>query len=123
MSEIVIEKTPFVFEDGNIYYFEVTKRRSSNEFHDLWVYEKITKDIKFFWFKKTIEKYRLINESSELINAKLSTYEIKSDIKKILIAKKVKTHLKDWDGFVGDVPHEMKQALKREAKLNNILGN
>ena len=41
MSKIIIEMTPFLFEDGNTYYFQVTSR-DSNSFHRLDVYEKIT---------------------------------------------------------------------------------
>ena len=44
----VIEKTPFIFEDGNIYYFDVTER-SSSSYHNLWVYEKVS--VKFLWKK------------------------------------------------------------------------
>jgi hypothetical protein len=118
----IIEKTPFIFEDGNIYYFEITKRSGSNDYHDLWVYEKVKVDIKFLWIKiKEVEEYNLISDRAELVRVNLDTREIKSEIKKVLISKKVKTHLKDWDGFVGDVPEEMKMAIKREAKLNNIL--
>jgi hypothetical protein len=117
----VIEKTPFIFEDGNIYYFDVTERRlfsaPSSSYHNLWVYEKVS--VKFLW--KKFERYKLINYKPELINTEINTHEIKSEIKKILISKKVKTQLKDWDGFVGDIPEEMKKSFKREAKLNNIL--
>lgn len=28
--EVIIEMTPFIFEDGNTYYFQIIKRESSN---------------------------------------------------------------------------------------------
>lgn len=43
--------TPFIFEDGNTYYFKIVKREHSNDFHDLYVYEKVTKKHKSFWGK------------------------------------------------------------------------
>jgi hypothetical protein len=39
-----------------------------------------------------------------------------------LIANKATHQLKDWDGFVGDIPDDVKVALKRESSLKNILG-
>jgi hypothetical protein len=57
---IIIEMTPFIFEDGKTYYFNITKREYTkllpNDFHDLWVYEKVEKETKR-WFrtkKKTV---------------------------------------------------------------------
>ena len=41
-AEVIIEMTPFIFEDGNTYYFQIVKRGSSNDWHNLFVYEKIT---------------------------------------------------------------------------------
>lgn len=37
--DIIIEMTSFIYEDGNIYYFNILKR--SINFHDLHVYEKV----------------------------------------------------------------------------------
>jgi hypothetical protein len=133
----VIEKTPFVFEDGKIYYFSVTVRESSNTFHDLWVYEKKTIERKTtkilkrsFWRKPDlsettdlVDEFVLINERPELIRVSFDTYEIKKEIKDILHSKKSFVKLKDWDGFVGDIPEDLKSSLKREAKLNSILSN
>ena len=39
-----------------------------------------------------------------------------------MIATKAKHQLKNWDGFVGDIPNDVKMALKRESSLKNILG-
>jgi hypothetical protein len=132
----VIEKTPFVFEDGKIYYFSITVRESSNAFHDLWVYEKRTierKSIKslrnFFWKKTVVEttdlvdEFVLINDKCELVRVDLNTVEIKREIADILRSKKAFKKLKEWDGFVGDIPDDLKASIKREAKLNSILGN
>ena len=125
--ELIIEMTPFIFEDGNTYYFQIVKRGYSNDYHDLFVYEKVKlkSESKSFWGKVTItesESFVKVSEKSELISAKLNTSEIKREIKKILIANKAIHQLKDWDGFVGDIPEDVKVALKRESSLKNILG-
>jgi hypothetical protein len=126
-GDIVIEMTPFIFEDGNTYYFQIVKRSHTNDYHDLFVYEKIkvTNKIKSFWGKITItesEKFEKVSNRPELISVNLDTNEVKRDIKKILIASKAKYQLKNWDGFVGNIPDDVKVALKRESSLKNILG-
>jgi len=122
-AEVIIEMTPFIFEDGKTYYFQIVKRDYSNDYHDIFVYEKILTEEKNFWGRiKIKEELVLINKKPELVSVKLNTSEIKNDIKKILIANKANYQLKDWDGFVGDIPNDAKVALKREASLKNILG-
>jgi L-fucose isomerase-like protein len=122
-GNIVIEMTPFIFEDGNTYYFQIVKRDSSNNYHDIYVYEKIREERKNFWGKvKTKEYINKINKNPELVDTSLDTHEIKREIKKILTANKAKHQLKNWDGFVGDIPNDVKVALKRESSLKNILG-
>jgi hypothetical protein len=126
-EKIVIEMTPFIFEDGNTYYFQVVKRARSNDYHDIFVYEKIklTNKIKSFWGKITsteFDKFQKVSDRPELISVNLDTNEIKKEIKKILIATKAKHQLKNWDGFVGNIPDDVKLALKRENSLKNILG-
>ncbi len=111
--------TPFVFEDGNTYYFKIYERDSSNDYHDLYVFEKVVRKRFLIGDKVT---YVQLNDSAELVSSNLSTYEIKRDIRKILIAKKATHQLKDWDGFVGEVPDDVKVALKRDGKLKDILG-
>jgi hypothetical protein len=119
MKRIIIEMTPFIFEDGNTYYFQIDKRDSTNDYHDLFVYEKQVE--KRFWGNK--ENFICLNsDKPELIEVRLDTHNIKARIKKILIAAKAKHQLTDWDGFVGDVPDDVKKSLKREGKLKNILG-
>lgn len=121
--DVIIKMTPFIFEDGNTYYFQILKRDHSNDYHDVFVYEKIRTEEKSFWGRiKIKEELVLINKKPELVSVKLNTSEIKNDIKKILIANKANYQLKDWDGFVGDIPNDAKVALKREASLKNILG-
>jgi len=125
--ELIIEMTPFIFEDGNTYYFQIVKRGSSNDYHNLFVYEKIklTNKIKSFWGKITsteFDKFQKVSDRPELISVNLDTNEIKKEIKKILIATKAKHQLKNWDGFVGNIPDDVKLALKRENSLKNILG-
>lgn len=123
MEDIIIEMTPFIYEDGKTYYFQIIRRSSTNDYHDLYVYEKIIEEKKNFWGKlKVKEYYKQINKSPELINTNLDTREIKSDIKKILIAKKAKHQLSGWDGFVGDITEDVKKSLRRDSKLKDILG-
>ena len=38
------------------------------------------------------------------------------------MATKAKHQLKNWDGFVGNIPNDVKVALKRESSLKDILG-
>lgn len=127
MSKVIIEMTPFVFEDGKIYYFQILKRDSSNDYHNLYVYEKINIDKTSFIGKlfnklNTVSEYKSINDRPELVSIRLNVNEIKEDIKKIISSTKAHKQIVGWDGFVGDVPDDLKQALKRESKLRNILG-
>lgn len=121
-EEIIIEMTPFIFEDGKRYYFQILKR-DSNDYHDIYVYEKVKKETRnFFGRVKVSEEFVRINKKPELVSIELRTDEIKKDIKKILVANKADYRLKNWDGFVGDVPNDVKTALKRDNSLKDILG-
>ena len=53
-------------------------------------------------------------------DTKLNISEIKSDIKKIIIAKSANHQIRGWDGFVGNVPEELKKSMKRDSKLNDL---
>lgn len=122
-QDVIIEMTPFIFEDGNTYYFEILRRESSNDYHDIYVYEKIIEERKNFWGKLKVKEYfNKINKNPELVSTSLDTNEVKKDLKKILIATKAKHQLRNWDGFVGNIPDDVKTALKRESSLKNILG-
>lgn len=117
MSKIIIGMTPFIFEDGNTYYFQIYKRPSSNNYHDLYIFEK---EIYKTWYGSTKERYIQLNENSELISVKLEAYEIKNEIKKILTGTKASYMIKDWDGFVGDIPEDAKKSLSRDNKLKDL---
>lgn len=39
-KNIITDLTSFVFEDGNIYYFQILEREYINFYHELFVYEK-----------------------------------------------------------------------------------
>lgn len=122
-EKIIIEMTPFIFEDGNTYYFKIVKREYSNDYHDLYVFEKIVTKTKNFWGKEKVnESYERLNESPELISIKLDTNYIKTHIQKVLTATKADYKLKNWDGFVGNIPDEIKISIKRDARLKDILG-
>lgn len=112
--------TPFIFEDGKTYYFEIHEQDDSNDYHDLYVYKKVVTKRKFLWWKWENIRYDLINESPEWISTKLNSSEIKADIKKIIIAKSANHQIKGWDGFVGDVSDELKKSILRDSKLNDL---
>jgi hypothetical protein len=123
MSDIVIEMTPFVYEDGKTYYFEIYKRRSSNDFHDLYVYKKLITKKSFLWRKWEIIEYKCFNEgNAELVSVSLNSENIKLKIEKILNANSAMHQIKNWDGFVGNVPDDIKKALQRDSKLDELLG-
>ena len=127
-EEIVIEMTPFIFEDGKTYYFQICKRDHTNNFHTLYVYQKVNvkNEKRSFWGKVTItesEKFVKVSNKGELVSVDLNTNEIKREIKMVLTANKAKNKLKNWDGFVGDIPDEVKMSLKRDSKLKDILGD
>jgi len=122
MGDIVIKMTPFVFEDGKTYYFEIYEQDyDNNSFHDLYVYKKLVVKRKFLWWKWENIRYDLINKSPEWVSTELNSREIKDDIKKIIIAKSAKHQIKDWDGFVGDISDDLKKSLLRDSKLNDLL--
>lgn len=120
-GDIIIEMTPFTYEDGKIYYFNITKRSYSNDYHDLWVYQKVEIDDSNWFRSKTRIEYQKLNTSSEIVSVKLDVDEIKRDIKKIIQSQKAHIQIKGWDGFVGDVPKDLQTQMTRDAKLNQII--
>lgn len=120
-GDIIIEMTPFTYEDGQIYYFNITKRGYSNDYHDLWVYKKVEVDDSNWFRSKTRIEYQKLNTSSEIVSVKLDVDEIKRDIKKIIQSQKAHIQIKGWDGFVGDVPKDLQTQMTRDAKLNQII--
>lgn len=42
-GDVVIEMTPFIFEDGNTYYFQILKRSHSNDYHDIMYMRRLEK--------------------------------------------------------------------------------
>ena len=117
----IVEMTPFVYEDGNIYYFEIVTR-STFVYHGLYVYKKVEK--KNYITKKIKSKYVCINEDNQrLVDTKLAVKDIKSKITDILSihTKKSVSNIAGWDGFVGDVPDEIKKAFIRDSKLKILI--
>ena len=49
----ITDLTPFVFEDGNVYYFQIFTFSTGN-YHDLFVYEKKKFFVKKWFFKKEV---------------------------------------------------------------------
>ncbi len=98
-DKIIVEMTPFLFEDGKTYY----------------------------WFglgpteTKVTTEYKCLNhDNGSLVNINLKADEIKREIKNVILANQAVVRIKDWDGFVGDIPTDAKKALAREAKLNDL---
>jgi hypothetical protein len=121
MEKVIVEMTPFIFEDGNTYYFQIFNRPSTNDYQNLYVYEKKVTIKRSFWGKETTkEDFVQLNERAELVDYRLKTSEIKQSIKKILTGTKASYIIKDWDGFVGDIPDQVKKALTRDNKLKDL---
>ena len=112
MSDVVVGMTPFVYEDGRIYYFKIFKRSSTSDYHNLYVYRRKV-------FLKFFSIYIKLNRSPELVEVELKVPYIKSKIITILL-RRTKFKIEEWDGVVGNVPEEFKKSLKREAKLKSI---
>lgn len=122
MDDIVIKMTPFIFENGNTYYFKIVRREGCNDYHDLYVYNKVVIKKKFLWWEWENIRYDQLNESGEMVSVKLDTSEVKREIHKVIIARSAVHQLKGWDGFVGNVPEELKKSLQRDSKLNDLFG-
>jgi len=121
MSDVIIEMTPFIFEDGQTYYFEIHKR--SSDFHNLYVYKKLITKKRFLWRKWEIVEYKCFNEGNEeLVRTSLNSENIKLKIEKILMVNSGIHQIKNWDGFVGNIPDDVKKALLRNSKLDDLLG-
>lgn len=133
-TNVVIKKTSFIYEDGNVYYFDIKKRTYGNDYHDLFVYELkefteevVTKRDTWYGLGKPLitttkiakEKYVQLNKDGDLISSKLEVDDVKRVIKRIITHNKT-VEIKGWDGFVGNIPEDMKKALSRDNKLNNL---
>lgn len=126
-DEIIVEMTPFIFEDGETYYFDIRKRYT-NVYHNLFVYKKIDKVIeRKTWFgfgtteTQTKTEVKCLNPNNPaLVNIELRAKEIKSEIKNVIVSNQAVTKIKDWDGFVGDIPDNVKKSLSRENKLKDL---
>ena len=123
---IIVEMTPFLFEDGNTYYFNIKKY--GNIYHSLFVYKKVEKITeRKTWLglghteTKVTTEYECLNpDNGALVKINLNTDEVKREIKSVIVGNQAVNKIKDWDGFVGDIPADAKKALSREAKLNDL---
>lgn len=126
-DKIIVEMTPFLFEDGKTYYFNI-KKGWSNSYYYVFVYNKVEKlTERTTWFglgateRKVTSELVCINENNgALVNINLKADEVKREIKNVIVANQAINKIKDWDGFVGDIPADAKKALSREAKLNDL---
>jgi len=119
MNKEITEMTPFVFEDGGIYYFQIMKRDYSNTYHHIFVYEKKTLIEKNWFRSKKFEKFVQVGDP-EMINVDFNIDQIKIHIKKIIRSTKPRK-VDWWDGFVGNVPDDLKKAFIRASKIDDIL--
>ncbi len=127
MSKIrtIIELSPFIFEDGKPYYFTIKSREWSNTYHSMYCFriiEKIKPKYNFI-FKIGQVKYYEYEQigNEELVGTNLDKSEISMKLKNLIISNTTKS-ITDWDGFVGNVPLDVKKRLSRDSKLDNLLG-
>lgn len=79
------------------------------------------RDLYVFDQNKDKEVYEVVNERACLVDINLNVNSVKREIRNAIVANQAVFKIKDWDGFVGDVPEELKVAIKREANLKSIL--
>jgi hypothetical protein len=102
-EKTLVPYTKFLYEDGNYYFFKISKR-SSSSYSNLRCY------------KKTMGLYKQVG-NEELVDSKLKTERIKTEIKQILEPYTAKFEGSNWDGFVGDIPDH----IKREGRFKQLL--
>jgi len=105
----IVDYTEFIYEDGNTYYFRICSRNSIL-YHDIKVYEKK----KFYNYNF----YKQIGVS-KMIQVDFRSHHIKNEVNCILRSKTFK--LDNWDGFIGDIPDDIKKSLQREKRLSKVL--
>ncbi len=118
-KNIITDLTSFVFEDGNIYYFQILEREYINFYHELFVYEK-KKFVQKKWFfkNKVVEKFVQVG-SSQLIDIDINVNDLKSEICSVIRSTKPKV-IDGWDGFVGEIPDDLKKAFIRSSKIDDL---
>lgn len=114
----ITDLTPFVFEDGDVYYFQIFTFPTGN-YHDLFVYEKKKFFVKKWFFKKEVVEKLVQVGSSKLIKIDIGVDDLKSEICSIIRSTKPKV-IDGWDGFVGEIPDDLKKAFIRSSKINDI---
>ena len=124
----IVGLTPFIYEDGNTYYFNIVKR--DNRYHGLFAYEKIIRKRKKYKWKfipdgeEEYYDYMRINNTWSLVGLSLNADEIKGELNDILrVYAKVKaniTDIKGWDGFVGKISESQKKEFLRSNRINEI---
>ena len=102
-DEVIIDYEPFIYEDGEQYYFRITSRGETQPYHYIRAYKLVKSIVNssrgFLFWKKTVTKevdeYKLLGE--------------------------LNYNLEGWDGFVGDVTDEEKKKILRNTKIKNIV--
>jgi hypothetical protein len=104
-NKIIIEMTPFIFEDGKIYYFEI-RSRLTNKYHNLFCFKKVkkTKAKTFLFFKigeMEYDEYEQIG-SCQLIDSNcLNKENIESEICQLIRSHSIKSRDSKIDDLLG----------------------
>jgi hypothetical protein len=137
--KILIDMTPFVYEDLVTYHFRAVSRDSGDfvsNFCDLEIFEnKITEKIETvttttgWWLWKTeIKKVTTYNTEEKILIAtetlmRTSENDV-AQIKNVLrngLKKHLGFSLDGWDGFVGNIPEDIKTRMSRNSKIKDLL--
>lgn len=109
------KKIPFVYEDGNTYYFELKLIKVPNDGWPGEFYLYIYKKINCFLFKIYEE---IGHENMKFMSEFLDFSDFNKIIRKHIIVNP-KLKIKGFDGYFGNL--EKKPQILRDNKLNEIL--
>ena len=101
----IVPYTKFLYEDGNYYHFKITDRSSYSTYYNIRCYKK-TK----------IGLYQEVGKE-KMVDTDLKQSKIKKEIKQILQPYTAKFNGNQWDGFVGDIPMD----VRREGRFKELL--
>lgn len=73
---------------------------------------------KWFFKNKVVEKFVQVG-SSQLIDIDINVNDLKSEICSVIRSTKPKV-IDGWDGFVGEIPDDLKKAFIRSSKIDDL---